>query len=423
MLISAFIQLLIYYTHRKKSFIDPLTQMFNRQYLYELLTKFNVSDFHVVIMDLDHFKHVNDTYGHDAGDRVLREVALRMRNMIRKQDILIRYGGEEFILLVETNDLSVSTDIAERIREEVKASPIDTDECQLDITISMGLNPHPADSKSFDEAVKIADEGLYKAKQLGRDRVEVYDPHVRSENTNQQKMCDVKDALDNNKVFCYYQAIFDTQSLEIKGYELLVRMYNKEGELIEPKNFLPSIANTQVYIHLTKKVIDIAYNTLMNRDINISINMGIQDILNDEIVEVLLEKFSNKSGLGSRLSIEILENDEIVEYEYIKQRLATLQALGIKISIDDFGRGFANYTYLLNLNVDSIKLDASLINGVDTNIYAREIIRSIVYFATNIGIEVIAEHVSNLEEFECLKALDVEFVQGFYLAQPTMNIE
>ena len=211
MLISGLIQLIMYYIHRKKSFIDPLTGMYNRQYLQELLHKYPVSEFQVLIMDLDHFKKVNDIYGHDSGDIVLRTVSARIQSAIRKQDILIRYGGEEFILLISNkdNDTKSSLALANRIREKVKEYPITLEECQLNVNISMGLNPVPQESKSFDHAVKIADLGLYKAKQLGRDRVEIYENNSNEPDKDAQlQICDVRDALDLNNIFCVYWSPF-----------------------------------------------------------------------------------------------------------------------------------------------------------------------------------------------------------------------
>lgn len=422
MLISAFVQLVIYYRHRKKSFIDPLTGMFNRQYLYELLRKYSVGDFQILIMDLDHFKQVNDIHGHDAGDEVLKIVSSRIRSVIRNKDILIRYGGEEFLLLVADKEPEVSMALAHRIRETVKASPIDLESYQLDVTISMGLNPLPGHSKNFEQAVKVADLGLYKAKQLGRDRVEVYDDKEFVEEEALQKMCDVRDALDEDKVFCVYQPIFQTSNLEVQRYELLVRMLDSQGRVISPSKFLPSIRHTQVYINMTKKVLEIAFDTLSNKDIRLSINLDLQDLFSDELLEIFISIFSKDLSLAKRLGVEILESTEEIDFALVAQRLEKIKELGVEIAIDDFGSGHANYRYLLNMDIKVLKIDGSLISEMDSNQNAFKIVQSIQDLAEEMGIKTVAEHVESKASLECAKTIGIDYVQGYFLEKPLRKL-
>ncbi len=419
MLFSAFVQLIIYYRHRKKSFIDPLTGMFNRQYLYELLSRYPVDKFHVLLMDLDHFKQVNDIYGHDAGDIVLSTVAQRIRSVIRKQDILIRFGGEEFILLIPAKDINISMDLAQRIRKHIKASPISLEKCELNVTISMGLNPLPGESKDFDGAMKIADEGLYKAKQMGRDRVEIYDPNVTSkEEHGLESLCTIKDALELEHLFCMYQPIFNVHTLEVHSYELLIRMRDEENNIIEPEKFLPVIFNTQVYVHVTKRVIDFAVSTLREKEIDLNINLDVQDLFNGEILDYLLETFENEPQMAQKLTIEIYENKELLEYELAARYIKKVQDIGIKIALNNFGKGLVNIDHLLNIEVNCLKLDASLIHNIHQNEKAQKIVASIQNLADTMNIESIAEHVETKEELEMVKHLGVTYAQGYLLARP-----
>ena len=421
MLISAFFQLIIYYKHRKKSFIDPLTGMYNRQYLSELLKKYPVGHFQLLIMDLDHFKQVNDIYGHDAGDIVLSTVSQRIQSVIRKKDILIRYGGEEFLLLISDKEKAISLALAERIREQVKASPVNLDDCQLNVTISMGLNPNPSHAKTFEYAIKVADQGLYKAKHLGRDRVEIYDDKQPNNADALQKLCDVKEALDLNRIFCIYQPMFNTNSLEVYKYELLIRMQDPQGKMIVPDKFLSSIRYTQVYIEITRRVLKQAFEALNEHDVKLSINLDLQDLFNDEILELFVTTFEQNLSFAQRLSIEILEHEEILEFELISERLSKLRQLGIKIAIDDFGSGFANYKYMLNMNIDILKIDGSLISGIDKNENAYKIVKSIQTLAESMGIETVAEQVETKEELDCVKALNINYAQGYHLAKPSAD--
>jgi len=421
MLISAFFQLVIYYKHRKKSFIDPLTGMYNRQYLSELLKKYPVGHFQLLIMDLDHFKQVNDIYGHDAGDIVLSTISERVRSVIRKKDILIRYGGEEFLLLIPDKEKAVSLALAERIRQHVKEHPVNLNDCQLSITISMGLNPNPSHAKTFEYAIKIADQGLYKAKHLGRDRVEIYDDKKPTNEDALQKLCDVKEALDLNRIYCIYQPMFNTQTLEVYKYELLIRMQDPQGKMIVPDKFLSSIRYTQVYIEITRRVLKQAFEALEEHDVKLSINLDLQDLFNDEILEIFVDTFEKNLSFAQRLSIEILEHEEILEFELISERLTKLRKLGIKIAIDDFGSGFANYKYMLNMNIDILKIDGSLISNIDKNEHAYKIVQSIQTLAESLGIETVAEQVETQAELDCIKALNINYAQGYHLAKPSAN--
>jgi len=420
--ISTIVQLVIYYTSRKKSFIDPLTGMYNRQYLNEFLKQYPLTSFQMLILDLDHFKQVNDTYGHDAGDEVLRTVSKRITSVMRKKDVLIRYGGEEFLVLAFSNNTKSTINLAERIRKSIKSEPISLEETQLDVTVSIGLNPFVSHSSTFDHAVKVADEQLYNAKHKGRDRVEVYDLSMPQNTNEDKKLSDVKEALEDDRIYCVYQPIYTSKDNIICKYEMLVRMKDSEGKEILPFQFLPSIRRTQVYITLTQRVLSLAFATLHANDIEVSVNLDIQDLLDDDILKLFVEKFKNNTSLAKRLSVEILEHEEILEFTLIQERLETLKELGIQIAIDDFGSGFANYKYLLNLDINLLKIDGSLISGIHTNLNAYAVVNSINTLAHSLGIKTVAEHVENRGEYDALTSIGIDYLQGYYLAKPKKDI-
>lgn len=423
MFTSAFVQLIIYYKHRKKSFIDPLTGMYNRQYLHELLKKFPLDAFQILIMDLDHFKQVNDLYGHDAGDHVLQTVSQRIQSVVRKKDILIRYGGEEFLLLIADKDPALSHELAQRVRQQVKAEPITLKECLLlHVTISMGLNPYPEASTTFEHAVKIADLGLYKAKHLGRDRVEVYDDELREEDPFQE-LCHVQKALKSDKVYCMYQPIFNTQTRQISSYELLIRMQNSENKVIIPAHFLSSIRSTPLYIELTRRVLLQAFETLTHHDVTLNMNLDLQDLFNDEIVTLFTEIFEHHKDLGKRLTIEIRDKEEIFDIELISQCITSLKALGMNIAIDNFGSGYANFRYLLNMDIDILKIDGTLIKAMRKDNGAYKIVHAIETLASDMNIQTVAEHVETQEILDCVKQLGITSMQGYFLAKPIEKLE
>ncbi len=423
MFISAFIQFLIYYLHRKKSFIDPLTGMYNRQYLNELLKSYSVEKFHILIMDLDHFKQVNDVYGHDAGDMVLQTVSKRIQSVIRKKDILIRYGGEEFLLLIAGADKEASTALAQRIRKKVKAHPIAIESCSLDATMSIGLNPFPERSENFSQAVKIADECLYRAKHFGRDRVEVYDALSSGFKVNTLKSSEVKEALDEGRIFGVYQAIEDMQTSKPMAYELLIRIHDEDKRVIEPSKFLPFLKNTKLYTQLSKRVLDIGIRTLKEkREITLSINMDLRDLFSDELFELFVKHFSPDRSLAERLILEVSEQEEMLESELASERLLRLKEMGVKLAIDNFGIGYANYKYLLKMDIDYLKIDGSLIRNIDSDEDSKRVVASINTLAQELGMITIGEHIQTQAELQTLKEMGINYGQGYYLCEPKADL-
>ncbi len=421
MLIVAYILIYLYYINRQKSFIDPLTKVYNRQYLNEYLKTSSLKDYQLMMIDLDFFKQVNDNYGHDIGDIVIIDVVNQIKNNIRQKDILVRYGGEEFLLLIHKQSLETALSIAQRIKDTIASNKIEAVDKYIMITISIGINPFPFYAKNFDEAVKIADEQLYKAKTSGRNCIKISRDTNRQQSQTSKRIGDVKSAIDENRILCAYQPIVSVKTGETLKYEMLLRLLDTEGSIVPPLEFIPAIRHTNVYINITKIVLDFAIKTLQEHDFELSINLDLQDILNADIMALIRDGFANHPELTSRLTIEILEHEEITNFEVIKEHIDILKNLGFKIAIDDFGSGYANFQYLLHLNIDILKIDGSLVRDIDTNINSYYIVETIANFAKKMDIEIIAEQVETLEEAEKLKELNIDYLQGYLLGKPEFN--
>ncbi len=421
MLALAYILIYLYYINRKRSFVDPLTKVYNRQYLNEYLKTTSLEHYQLMMIDLDHFKQVNDNYGHTVGDKVLISVVQQIKNSIRQEDILVRFGGEEFLVLIHKQSLETCLSIAERIRNAVMSHEIKTVNKHIVMTISIGINPFPFYAKNFDEAVKIADEELYRAKTSGRNCIKVSKEVNKTQSQTSKRIGDVKSAIDENRVLCAYQPIVSAKTGETLKYEMLLRLLDTKGSIISPLEFLPAIRHTNVYINITKIVIDFAIKTLKEHDFELSMNLDLQDIMNDDIMDLIKDGFSNNRKLAQRLTIEILEHEEITNFDIIKKHINILKDLGFKIAIDDFGSGYANFQYLLYLKIDILKIDGSLIRDIDTNKNSYYIVETIAEFARKMNIETIAEQVETLEELEILKSLKVDYFQGYLLGKPSFE--
>ena len=421
MLILAYILTYLYYKIRRKAIIDPLTQVYNRQYLSEFLETTSLKDFYLMMIDLDKFKLINDNYGHDAGDEVLMAVVRELKSNIRQKDIIIRFGGEEFLLFVFNKDTTDAFHVAERLRKSIEKLSIKTKTSIIHMTISIGVNPLPYGAKNIEEAIKIADEQLYIAKSSGRNRVEVFKEKNLYQSRTLNRITDIQHAIDEKRVKCAFQPIYSATDGEIEKYEMLIRLIDEQERVVLPNEFLPSIRHTQVYINLTNIVLDKAVEVLKTHKFNLSINLDLQDILNDDIIGLLLNFFKDKKDFATRITIEILEHEEISDFKLIQKNLTLLKNMGFHIALDDFGSGYANFRYLINLDIDILKIDGTIIKDLDKDEMAYSVVKAIVAFTKNMDMKVVAEQVETKEEFDAVKELGVDYIQGYYLGRPEMK--
>ncbi len=422
MLSLAYLLIYMYYKMRKKSFVDPLTQVYNRQYLQEFLKHTSLQNYYLMMVDLDNFKLINDTYGHDMGDVVLTQVVTEMKAYIRQNDFIIRFGGEEFLLFINKKDTKDVKKVANRIRKKVEQLKIETENNSINATISIGVNPSPYSFKNIDDAVKIADEQLYLAKSFGRNRVEVYDANGNNQSHSSKRISDIQEAIDEGRIKCAFQPIYAHHDDEPLKYEMLLRLLDKEKNIVPPDSFLPFIRNTQVYVSLTNIVIETAVDTLENHAYNLSLNLDLQDLLDDDIVQLLKNRFMSRPDLAKRLTIEILEHEQIEDFALIKSKIMLLKDLGFQIALDDFGSGYANFSYLINLEFDILKIDGTIIQEIDTNESAYHIVKTMCSFAKGMGMKIVAEQIETKEVLELLQELDVDYFQGYYLGRPAFEL-
>ena len=403
---------------QKKLFIDPLTGLFNRKYLQEIEKKLPLNKYAVAMIDIDYFKVVNDTYGHKAGDYVLQECAKIFEASLRESDIVIRYGGEEFVLLINgrtQEERMHAYKIVERLRESVQKHLFLYEDTEIKCTISIGLHQEPEREKDLTSAIKIADQMLYIAKENGRNHTEVYHNGQKTQTTD---INITRDAISEGRVICQYQQIYDPYKQKIIKYEALVRIRKRDGSLIYPNDFLPSLEHTNVYFKLTKEILKINFQRFEKRGDAVSINLSVNDIMNNDIISFIEKELASKKELASRITFEVLESDEITTPKKFQQQLQKLQNLGSEIAIDDFGSGFANFKMVLDIDADILKIDASLIKEINENPKVYKVVKNIILFAKDVEMKTVAEFVSSKEIYDTLLKLGVDYMQGFYIAKP-----
>jgi diguanylate cyclase (GGDEF)-like protein len=421
-LILLLVQTFKYLSIKKSAFTDKLTGVFNRNYLQESENFINLNDYILATLDIDYFKTVNDTYGHDVGDKILTQTAQIITSSIRiKDDIVIRYGGEEFVILakINRNDNLSAINVIERIFKNIQENSfyINNDEF-INMTVSIGVNLVPYKSRSFSDAFKLADLALYNAKNKGRNNIEIYDEKENKYNDLSLSINEIKDAIDNKKLVCFYQKIVNSETQEISHYEALLRIIDKNGNIILPEKILPIIKGTFILRNITKAVLKICYKELQkNKDIKINVNLNPKDIVDDSILQIL-KKFALEDNISNRLGLEIVESEDLINSKEAKNNLLILKELGYKLFIDDFGSGYSNFIYLTEIKADYIKIDGSIISKILDDKISFLLVKSIVEFAKEAEIKVIAEYVANKEIYELVNLLGVDYIQGYYFSIP-----
>lgn len=417
LLVTSYLLAYLFYRQRKKNFVDPLTNLFNRYILDDLYHKIKLEDIAIAIVDLDHFKQVNDGYGHLVGDKVLQEVASVLKQSMRPHDILIRYGGEEFLIfLAHEKNYADITAIVHRIQKSVSDHKMVIDGKEIQVNVSIGLNPAPHLNRSLKDAIDTADKMLYLAKTNGRNRVEVYKHRANSSIINHADQ--IITAIIDNRLIAYYQPIACAKSGKIVKFEALARLIDEIGNIRSPFEFLPFIKKTTAYRAMSKTMLSHVFDTIERYRIEVSINFDTGDFFDETLYELIYQMISQHRDIAPMLTIELLEDQEVTNIEAISKRIENLRDLGVKIAIDDFGSGYSTFSYLLGIKPDFLKIDGALIQNIGKEDHAENVIASIVNICSTLDILTVAEYVEDEEKIECLKKLNVDFLQGYAIGRP-----
>ncbi len=418
-------QTLLSFKNKKESITDALTQTYNRTFLRELVKEIDIAKYQIMMLDIDYFKQINDNYGHKAGDFVLTKTAQIISQQIREDDYLIRYGGEEFLLFIKKGENFEASmlEIAERIRKKIENTSFEYEDKTIHITVSIGVTNNPQHFKTLSLAIKHADEMLYRAKREGRNQVISQDiKNIQKEHIQRKNINEVKEALEEDRIICYFQAIVNVSDNKIIKHEALARMIDKDGSVVLPYLFLDTIAHTNIYNDFTKRILELVFEKIKSKKVAISVNLNFSDILENTIYNIILDELQKHKALTEWLTIELLEYEIIQETSLIQERLLKIKSFGVKIALDDFGSGFANYSVFETLPLDILKIDGSLIKNIDTSETSYKITHSIIILARELGITAVAEFVHSKEILQIVQELKIDQAQGFYLAKPSPDL-
>lgn len=406
---------------------DALTDLPNRVLLEDRMQQMVLANsrkhtpFCLLLMDLDRFKEVNDTLGHQTGDEVLRQAAQRLSNTIRKGDTVARIGGDEFAVLLHGADTLNADRVAESLILEMKRAFVVEGQL-LHIGASLGISHFPDQCDNAEELMRLADIAMYEAKKSVL--------HYKTYNTSHDEQSlerltlsnGLREAINTGQITLHYQPKIDLQTGEFKAVEALARWQHPEQGLLMPDKFITLTENNGLIIELTNSLLELAINDASKwyqsgQAIEVSVNLSPKNLLDDTLPDRIADLLEAACLPSEYLSLEITENAIIQEPEIAGNILLTLKEMGVRSIIDDFGTGYSSLVYLRHLPVDEIKIDKSFVLGMMHNDDDQQIVKATIRMAHDMGLTVTAEGIENAVISDQLKKLNCDKGQGYYYSK------
>ncbi|NNJ92037.1 MAG: EAL domain-containing protein [Gammaproteobacteria bacterium] len=409
---------------------DALTGLPNRTLFKErflqasTLAHRNRHQLAVVFIDLDGFKIINDSLGHNVGDAVLQEVSKRLKRCTRASDIIGRQSGDEFLVCLTdlTDSLKVSR-LCEDILDALRQS-FELGEHVVGLSASMGIALYPDNDRDFDGLLRKADTAMYSAKNAGKNTLRFFSDEMNADMLQRLKLLnDMRNGIQQREFLLYYQPQIDFKTGKIVGAEALMRWARPNGEFISPATFIPIAEESGLILKLGHFALEESCRQLadwqqqgfiLNMAVNISaIQLSQLDFLKD------VSEITKKYGVSSSsLDLELTESLLLKETEKTILMVKAVKQLGVKLSIDDFGTGYSSLSYLKRLNADQLKIDRSFIKDIPYDQDSISITRAIIHMSHDLGLKLVAEGVENKKQYELLQALGCDFCQGYYFSRP-----
>ncbi|KIQ04044.1 D-glycero-D-manno-heptose 1-phosphate guanosyltransferase [Agrobacterium tumefaciens] len=402
---------------------DALTELPNRSLfrkeLNERLTSVDAGTSIILLLDLDGFKDINDTLGHDVGDALLQAVATRLSSIREDGDIVCRLGGDEFAFITSARDEEDALSFAEKVILQI-SKPYNLGELEIKIGTCVGIAVS-SDVTTADELFKRADLALYESKRLGPGRISVFQPHMQQQLAEKRSFeADLQTALQNNEMEVYYQPQMFTKTREICGFEALLRWTHPVRGKVPPSEFIPVAERTGLIHSLGKWAMDVACQEAKTwkGNLKIAINLSPIQFHSTSLVQNVVDAL-DKSGLdASRLELEITESVLLNKSDDTIETLEKLKNVGIKIAMDDFGTGYSSLGNLRGVPFDKIKIDQAFLRDVATDTDALAIVEFVVGMAKSLRMTTIAEGIETEEQFECMTRLGCDQMQGYLIGRP-----
>ncbi len=414
---------------RLRALHDPLTELPNRILFDDRIAtavaraRREGRQMAVLFVDLDRFKVVNDGLGHAAGDQVLLEVGRRFRRVLRAEDTVARFGGDEFTILLEDLDrVGDAVDVVQRLLE-VLTVPFVADGREFRLSASVGVALGPVPGEPPGELVRRADVAMYRAKEGGGTAYHIFDPvHDAEETRRFEREGELRDAIEAGEVTLFYQPLIDLETGHMVGVEPLARWIHPGRGLVLPSEFIPLAEETGLIVPLGHRLLERACRELRSWDaaagvrepLSLHVNLSAPQLEDPGLLETVDEILSEARVAPERLHFEVTERLTMSRPE----RIDGLKTLGVRVSVDDFGTGYSSLSYLKRLDVDSLKIDQSFVHGLGRDARDDAIVRTIVTLGRTLGLVVIGEGVEEEVQLRRLRALGCHLAQGYHFARP-----
>lgn len=400
-----------------------LTQEFQR--LLEIASQHNQM-LAVLFLDLDRFKLINETLGHHYGDLLLKKVSSRIKWLLKKKDVMARFGGDEFVIVLpnikfEQEAVKMANDIIVALKE-----PFFLKEQEVYATTSIGIAIYPVNGEDTDQLIKNAAKGMYKAKSNGRNNFELFDEGHHPQNQSRRMVLEnrLRKAIQNDELSMNYQPQVELKTGKIKGIEALLRWKHPDLGSISPGEFIPIAEETGLIIPISEWVIqqvckevkrlhDVGYNEL-----KVSINISGLHFNQSYFVKDVSEIIRNANMNPNLVELELTESVIMANAKESIDELVDVKQNGMKVSIDDFGTGYSSLSYLKRFPIDTLKIDQSFIRNLTSYSDDAAIVRAIIMMAKSLQLEIIAEGVENREQLDFLRQEKCDIIQGFYVSKP-----
>lgn len=413
---------------------DPLTGLHNRRYFNEMLeyevgrSKRHGHEFSLLMLDLDDFKDVNDTWGHPCGDMVLRRIAESLQAETRKGDLSARLGGDEFILMLTETGREGAQVAAEKLRRRLKEQHyISPDGKRFHVTTSVGVVTYPRDADTVSDLMAGVDMGLYRAKEQGKDSIgtmESVGTQLRNNRLTRDLVEKLRLALKEDRVLPYFQPIFDRNG-DLFAYETLARLKEPDGQTVSAGAFIETIEKYGLARELDRAVIGHALHALHRRigegkpPVKLFINLSVQELQGRGVIGYAEQMCARLDIPPSTIVFEILERDAIGDMTHTRTFLSTLREKGFLFALDDFGSGYNSFHYLRELSFDFVKIDGAFVRNILNSKIDHSLVRNLTHLCQDIGIRVVAEFVESEELWQALRQIGIDFAQGYHLGLPS----
>ncbi|RUM46221.1 MAG: hypothetical protein DSY46_00405 [Hydrogenimonas sp.] len=403
----------------KSLVVDPLTRLGNRKTYKRDYRNFKHPA--MVLFNIDKFKHINEFYGSAIGDAILKQVAQRLQSDFAKdfpEAHFYRLGGDDFAIVFEYQGEQHLHQVIEKVLELFNNQTFSTNGVSVDITISIGAS-------YTDKLFETADMALKYAKQSRRERYAIYNPTLDTSDIiakNIKELKQLNQAIKVDAIIPYFQPIFDLQTNQIVKYESLARLRISVTEVLTPFHFLHAAKEAKLSSLITSVILEKTLEKARITQQAFSVNISSGDIDHAGTQQMIIPMLSRFRDVAHLITFEILESEEIEDYDLMFQFIQAVKEYGCQIAIDDFGSGYSNFEKLLKMDIDLLKIDGTLIRDIDHDQHAEMVVTTICNFAKKAGIRTVAEYVHSQEVLEKVKALGIEMGQGFYLGKPEPDI-